>query len=124
MATVLKTTTTLTVIINDFTLLSEYSGVQNPNVLYDVTFNVSDALGDIEGALVVINEIEYLTDINGQVVIPLIRGDYVATVSATGHVTQEVSYTVIDQNLVENVVLEIIGSYDNSYDNSYENITE
>jgi len=120
MAAVLTTETTLTIIIEDFTLLTEYSGEINPNITYDVLFTVTDGVLPLENVNIVIDTITYLTDANGQVTVSLIRGDYTAEVSLSGYITQNPNFTILDQNIVQNIVLVQIGSFDESYDDSFE----
>lgn len=120
MATLLETVTTLTIVSGDFTLLTEYSGETNPNVTFDVLFTVTDGVDPLEGVSIVINTITYLTDVNGQVTISLIRDDYTANISLIGYVTQVANFTILDQDIVQNITLIQIGSFDESYDDSYE----
>lgn len=121
MATILQTLTELTIISGNFILLSEYSGETNPNVTFDVLFIVTDGSSALQGVSIVIGTDAYITDVNGQVTVSLIRDDYVANISFSGYNSQIVNFTILDQNIVQNVTLAQIGSYDDSYDDSYEN---
>jgi len=116
MATVLPTITTLTIVAEAFTLLTEYSGEQNPHIFYDVFFTVTDGVTPLQFVNIVIGEDTYLTDINGQVTISLNRGDYTADISLVGYESQVVNFT----DIIQNITLVAIGSYDDSYDDSYE----
>lgn len=122
MSVILETTTVLTIIVNDFTMKTEYSGGVNPNITYDVLFTVLDIATDpIENVSIDINGEVLLTDENGQVTFNLIRDDFTADISKTGYVTQQDNFTVVDQNLNRNIELEILGSFDDSFDDSFQN---
>lgn len=124
MAVILETTTTLDIVNEDFTLLTEYSGEPNPNVTYDVLFNLNDGANPIEGVIVEINGVEQSTDINGQTTFSLVRDDFTANLSKVGYQSGVDSFTVFDQNLTRNIVLQELGSFDQSYGDSFNNITE
>ena len=122
MSTILQTTTTLGIVNDDFTLLTVYSGETNPNVTFDAIFTVTDEdLIALENVEIVINSVTYLTDANGQSSISLIRDDYVADISLDDYISQQVNFTILDQNVIQNITLIKIGSFDESYDESYTN---
>jgi hypothetical protein len=125
MSSILVTTTTLTVIVNDFTMLTEYSGETNPNVQYDVLFTILDVATDpIEDVSIEINSEIKLTDVNGQVTFTLDRDSYTADITKTGYGDKQDSFTVVDQNLNRSVTLDSIGSFDDSFDNSFDSKKE
>jgi uncharacterized membrane protein len=121
MATVLETTSNLEIVGEDFTLLSQYSGQQNINLFFDVVFTVLDNSNPIQGASIIIGLETFITDVNGQVTVSLIRGDYIADVTADGYETEQGIFTVIDENINIEVDLVNIGSFAQSeFDVSYE----
>jgi len=121
MAIILQTNTVLNIVDGDFTLVTTYSGGTNPNVTYTYTLTVTDTNSNIiEGAIVTINSIEYITDSNGQISVDLERGNYVATVVKTGYVGDSDTFTILDANVSNLVQLSIIGSFDESFDDSFE----
>ena len=122
MATILQTTTTLTIVDEDFVLLTEYSGAINPNVVFDVLFTVLD-IDDIpiEGASIEIELETYTTDVNGQKTISLTRNDYSAIVSMEGYYSQTVTFTIFDMNITKDVILLKKGSFAKlEFDDSFE----
>jgi len=121
MSIVLETSTSLNVVVTDFGLLTEYSGETNPNVTFDVLFTITDGASPLLGVSIEIDSVVYLTDVNGQSNITLIRADYTADISLTGYLSQSINFTILDQNITQNISLVQIGSFDNSYDDSYEN---
>lgn len=122
MAEVLETLTILSESLGVFTLTTEYSGEVNPNIQYSVLFTVTDGLTALEGVSIIINSVTYLTDVDGQVEIFLVRGNYVANVSLGGYTPQTIVFSVVDQNVIQNITMVAGGSFGDSYDDSYENI--
>ena len=120
MAEILQTSTELTIVGNNFTLLTEYSGETNPNVTFDVLFTVTDGSVTLEGVSIVIGVNSYITDANGQVSISLTRGNYIANISFSGYTSQSSIFTILDQDINQNITLILIGSFGESYDDSYE----
>ena len=122
MAAILPTSTILQIVGTDFTLVTSYSGEVNPNVKYTYTLTVLDIVTSaaIVGADVVINSVSYVTDSNGQVIVDLERGDYVASISKTGYTPDSDTFTILDVNVSNNVSLGSKGSFDDSFDNSFD----
>lgn len=121
MSIVLETTTTLEVIVEDFTLTVAYSGDTNPNVTFNATITVKDPdVNPLEGATVTVDSIEYTTDANGQVSVDLIRGDYTAEASLTGYSANTANFTILDQDVTPDIILTAIGGFDESFDESFD----
>lgn len=121
MATVLETTTNLEIVGENFTLLSQYSGQQNINLFFDVVFTVLDNSNPIQGATITIGLETFITDVNGQVTISLIRGNYIADITADGYEPKQGTFEIIDENVNIEVDLVNIGSFAQSeFDVSYE----
>ena len=121
MAAILQTSTELQIVGSAFTLVTTYSGETNPHVTYVYTLTVLDiASVAIVGADVVINSVPYVTDVNGQVIVDLERGDYVAVISKTGYVSDSDTFTILDANVSNGVQLDSVGSFDESFDESFE----
>jgi hypothetical protein len=121
MATILQTNTEFTKSSGTFSMVTSYSGEVNPNVTFIFTLTVLDVSTPIVGAQVIIGTNTYITDGSGQIIVSLIRGDYVAYVSAVGYIDNNISFTILDSNVTDSIVLTNIGSFSLSFDNSYEN---
>ena len=119
--TVLQTTTELNIVAGVFTLVSTYSGEQNPNVTYEIEFAITDGVSPLENAIIEINSVQYFTNVSGIANIELIRGNYEALISKSGYGPKTYNFTISGSNLTANIELETNGSFDNSFDDSFEN---
>ena len=120
MATLIPTITVLNNVLGNFTLRSTYSGEVNPNVTFNILFTVTDGIDPIFEALITIGINSYLTDINGQVSLDLIRGIYTADITKDGFNPENSVFEILDQNITEDIIMSSIGSFDNSYEDSYD----
>jgi len=121
---ILETVTTLSVEDNIFTLATNYSGGENPNVKYFVNFTVYGNNGfPLEGVSINIEdvsaEIGGVTDSNGQKSFRLVRKTYTAYFNFAGYRPDTESFYVLDGDVNIEKYLSRIGSFDESFDESF-----
>jgi len=76
---------------------------------YMVTFHVTDADGNIEGATITIDGSDLTTDADGIATIELVDGDYDYSVDAIGYIEYDGSITISGAEVTETIVIIISG---------------
>lgn len=89
-----------------FNLIWGFKTIAEPT--YNANFTVSNNNGPMTGATVTIDGNDYTT-VLGNVVVPLVNGNYEYTVSSAGYTAQNGNITIQDEEITKDIVLWLVG---------------